>query len=132
MPASAGTALAAFGAIFLLTGQAGPSASADLRGAGGGDRGGGVGGEKVQFAAAQAVIVQRCATCHAAKPTDPAFPAAPLGVRLDTPESILTLAARIEARAVIQKSMPLANKTQMTESERELLGRWIAQGAEGK
>jgi uncharacterized membrane protein len=123
MPASAGIAFAAFGAIFLLIGQVGPSAAGKAHDGGG--------GETVRFSAAQAVIAQRCASCHAAKPTDPAFPAPPLGVRLDTPESILLLAPRIEARAVVQKSMPLGNKTQMTDAERELLGRWIAQGARG-
>jgi len=32
-------------------------------------------------------------------------------------------------RAINTQSMPLGNKTGMTAEERELIGRWIAQGA---
>jgi len=39
------------------------------------------------------------------------------------------LAERINIRAVVTKTMPLANKTVITEEERQLLGAWIAQGA---
>jgi uncharacterized membrane protein len=47
----------------------------------------------------------------------------------DTPEKIKSLVTRIRFRAVESKTMPLANKTGMTEDERVLLGRWIDQGA---
>ena len=53
----------------------------------------------------------------------------PGGVTFDTPESISRLAERIRVRAVETKTMPLANKTGITEDERALLGRWIAAGA---
>ena len=39
------------------------------------------------------------------------------------------LADRIFARAVVTRTMPLANNTGMTEEERDLLGRWVSQGA---
>jgi uncharacterized membrane protein len=86
-------------------------------------------GAPVPFAEAQAVIQRRCAACHSAHPTDPQFPAPPAGITFDTPERIQQLAARIRERAVVSKTMPLANRTGMTEKERELLGRWIDQGA---
>ncbi len=37
---------------------------------------------------------------------------------------------RIRAVSVLTKTMPLGNQTKMTEAERVLLGRWIADGAE--
>jgi cytochrome c551/c552 len=48
---------------------------------------------------------------------------------LDTPEQIKGYIPQIQARVVTTHNMPLANKTEMTEPERELIGRWIAQGA---
>ncbi|HEU5090451.1 MAG TPA: urate hydroxylase PuuD, partial [Roseiflexaceae bacterium] len=86
-------------------------------------------GAPVPFADAQAVIERRCVACHSAHPTDDVFKAPPAGIRLDSPERIQQLAARIKERAVIQKTMPLGNKTGMTDDERALLGRWIDQGA---
>jgi uncharacterized membrane protein len=81
------------------------------------------------FAEVDALIAHRCRACHSATPTDPAWPAAPGGVKLDTPDEIQRWAPRIHERAVVLKTMPLINKTGMTDGERELLGRWVAQGA---
>lgn len=87
------------------------------------------GGNRVPFGEARAVIVQRCTACHSVAPTDPAFATAPVGVAFDTPEQIQKMADRIQVRAVTSQTMPLGNKTGMTQEERELLGKWIAQGA---
>src|SRR6185437_11533445 len=73
------------------------------------------------FAAVRAVIQQRCQPCHSQYQTDRSLGPAPGGVTFDTPESIARLAERIRVRAVETKTMPLANKTGMTEEERELL-----------
>jgi uncharacterized membrane protein len=81
------------------------------------------------FAAVRAVIQQRCQPCHSQYQTDRSLGPAPGGVTFDTPESIARLAERIRVRAVETKTMPLANKTGITDAERELLGRWIAAGA---
>ena len=54
---------------------------------------------------------------------------APAGVAFDTPEQIRAHVERIRARAVETQTMPPANKTHITDEERALLGRWIAQGA---
>jgi uncharacterized membrane protein len=51
------------------------------------------------------------------------------GVRLDTPEQITVRAARIKARAVEQRTMPLGNTTGITDEERAILGRWVDAGA---
>jgi uncharacterized membrane protein len=84
------------------------------------------------FAQIAPIVAQRCATCHAAVPTQPGFPSAAAGIRLDTPGRIAALASRIKARAVTTHTMPLGNMTHMTESERVLLGQWIDAGAKLK
>jgi uncharacterized membrane protein len=86
-------------------------------------------GAAVPFAQVATIVEERCATCHSAAPTDPSFSAAPLGVELDTPEQIRARADQIDELAVESRAMPLGNATGMTDAERVLLGRWIAQGA---
>jgi uncharacterized membrane protein len=83
----------------------------------------------VTFAQVQPIVAQRCAVCHAAKPTQPGFGAAPLGVFLDTPQNIQSNAQRINQQAVVTQGMPIGNVTNMTPAERKLLGDWIASGA---
>ncbi len=84
----------------------------------------------VEFADVRHVIDRRCSSCHASEPSDLTFGVAPGGVRFDTPEQIVALAARIQQRAVVDQTMPSANKTRMTAAERDLLRRWIAEGAQ--
>lgn len=83
----------------------------------------------VSFTDARRVIDRRCASCHAAEPSDVSFGVAPGGVMFDTPEQILAYVAGIRERAVMTRTMPPANKTKITEEERAILRRWIAQGA---
>ncbi len=87
-------------------------------------------GEKVSFAAVHVVIAERCVPCHSAKPTIVSNPLPPPNVRFDTVEQIKEFSSRIKTRAVISRSMPLANKTQMTDEERDLLAKWFVQGAQ--
>ena len=86
-------------------------------------------GPTVSFKDANAIIQKHCVGCHAEKPTDAVFKIAPNGVKYDTPQQISAMAAKIKQRAVETTSMPFANKTNMTKEERDLLGRWIDQGA---
>ena len=86
-------------------------------------------GEKIDFTAVQLVVQQRCVSCHSANPTDDQFKVAPNNITLDQPEQIKMYAERIKARAVISRTMPLANKTNMTQDERDLLAKWFLQGA---
>lgn len=81
------------------------------------------------FAEANRVIQARCVACHSASPTHPSAPVAAAGVMLDTPREIAAWAARIHERAVVTRTMPLANLTGMTEEERTLLAGWFAAGA---
>ena len=87
---------------------------------------------EVTFARAMEIIQARCASCHSAKPSDPQFPVAPGNVQFDTAERITAMAARIKDRAVVNKTMPFLNRTQMTEQERAELGKWIDLGAKLK
>ena len=82
----------------------------------------------VSFADARHVIDRRCVVCHSSNPSDLTFGRAPGGVAFDTPDQIAARAARIRERAVVTRTMPPANKTQITDAEREILARWIAQG----
>jgi uncharacterized membrane protein len=86
-------------------------------------------GDHVSFTSVQLVISERCVPCHSVTPTDKSLPAPPPGIRFDTPDEIKTFSSRIKARAVTQRTMPLANKTGMTDDERDLLARWFLQGA---
>ena len=81
------------------------------------------------FAVVRAVIAQRCLPCHSLFQSDRSFGPVPGGVTFDTPESIVRLAERIRVRAIETKTMPVANKTGMTDAERALLARWIQVGA---
>ncbi len=80
-------------------------------------------------ASVQAVVTQRCVSCHSANPTQPGFASAPGGVVLDTQEQTKQQAAKVFQRAVQNKDMPLANMTQMTDAERALIGTWFESGA---
>ena len=86
--------------------------------------------DRVTFDDARHVIDRRCGACHSSQPSDLTFGAAPAGVTFDTPEQILTRVSRIRERAVVTRTMPPANKTNITDRERALLGRWIDQGAQ--
>jgi uncharacterized membrane protein len=86
-------------------------------------------GAQVTFPVARRIVESRCVSCHSATPTDDIFRAPPNGVTFDTPESIRIRAEAIRQRVIMLKNMPLANKTGMTEIERDLLARWIDQGA---
>ncbi|MFL6709098.1 MAG: urate hydroxylase PuuD [Massilia sp.] len=82
-----------------------------------------------QFTRVQAIITQRCAVCHADKPTQPGFAAAPAGIELHTGALIHQNAAKIYQQAVQTKAMPLANLTQMTDAERAQIATWYEAGA---
>ena len=74
------------------------------------------------------IIVQRCAPCHAEHPSQPGFPAAPNGIRLQTPEQVMARAAEVRVQLAAQ-AMPLGNLTGMTPEERSLLLSWVQAGA---
>lgn len=82
------------------------------------------------FAKVESVIHERCTVCHSVTPSSPMFSAPPAGFILDTPEQMKAQAAKIHAQSVASQIMPLGNITQMTQDERDLIGSWIAKGAQ--
>ncbi len=85
------------------------------------------GGEVVKFAEVHRIVSQRCTPCHSSEPSDTVFTVAPLGMILETREQLIQYKDKIKSRAIDSNSMPLGNKTNMTDEERETLGRWLAQ-----
>jgi uncharacterized membrane protein len=83
----------------------------------------------VDYAEARTVVDRRCIECHSGQPVNRAFPIPPQGVVLDTPAQMKQYASRIQARVAVERTMPLANMTGMTDEERQVLARWVESGA---
>jgi uncharacterized membrane protein len=81
----------------------------------------------VRFSQVTRIVDERCTACHSQHPTKAST--APRGIKFDTAQEIKAQASGIEQQAVQTRTMPLGNVTGMTQAERDLLGRWIAQGA---
>ena len=67
-----------------------------------------------------------CLSCHAQRPTHPAFKTAPKNVVLETTDDLRRYAGLIDLHTVRTRTMPLGNLTGMTETERSRLGAWLA------
>jgi uncharacterized membrane protein len=76
----------------------------------------------------QAIIKERCVSCHANSPTQAGFNAAPKGIMFDTSEQIIAQAAQIHQQTST-RVMPLANLTRMTDDERATIAAWVQHGA---
>jgi uncharacterized membrane protein len=76
----------------------------------------------VAFAELKAVLEQRCVLCHNAQLQSK-------NVALHTPALIRQHASQVYQQAVLQKTMPLNNATQITDDERALIKRWFEAGA---
>jgi uncharacterized membrane protein len=84
---------------------------------------------EVNFNEVNLIVQKRCIQCHSSHNTDDMFTAPPNGVVFETQENMVGLKVKILQRVVVTKTMPLNNKTNMTEEERRLIGCWIEQGA---
>jgi uncharacterized membrane protein len=82
-----------------------------------------------QFAKVQAIVNQRCVSCHAMAPTQPGFAAAPAGIMLHSEALLRQNAAKVYEQTVTLKAMPIANLTNMTDAERAQLAAWFEAGA---
>ncbi|HKJ20660.1 MAG TPA: urate hydroxylase PuuD [Woeseiaceae bacterium] len=78
----------------------------------------------VSFVEVRTIIDARCTTCHAATPSHPAFPVAPLGITFDNDEQIVNDADRIYQQTVLTRVMPIGNLTAMTDEERQVIDAW--------
>ena len=67
-----------------------------------------------------------CVSCHAEKPTHPAFKTAPKNLVLETVADLRRYADLVDLHTVRTRTMPLGNLTGMTDAERERLGAWLA------
>jgi uncharacterized membrane protein len=76
----------------------------------------------VGYAAVQKVLEQRCYQCHGAQ-------VQMKNVRLDSPEGLKLHAQAVYQQAVVAKTMPFNNATQITDGERALIARWFESGA---
>jgi uncharacterized membrane protein len=81
----------------------------------------------VSFSQVQSIFQARCVACHSAHPTDDIWKVAPKGLMFETEAQIQQAKPMIMQQVVVGKTMPLANKTQMTDEERALIGKWIIQ-----
>lgn len=86
--------------------------------------------DRVSFASARDIIHRRCLSCHSATPTDTTHGRS--DVHFDTPEAIRQHALRIRIRSVDTLGMPIGQHADMPRAERDLLGRWVNEGAELK
>jgi uncharacterized membrane protein len=82
-----------------------------------------------QFAQVREVIEQRCASCHAERPTYPGFASAPKNVVLDSADAILRQAQAVHQQTVVTRAMPIGNLTQISDAERALIDGWFRAGA---
>jgi uncharacterized membrane protein len=117
VPAVAATVLVSFGAVGVIairSSMPDPPVSAP-------------GAAPVALASVEFVLHERCAPCHSDHPTLVSNPPAPAAVRFDTPQEISMWRERIKARAVVTRTMPLNNRTGMTDEERETLATWLTQ-----
>jgi uncharacterized membrane protein len=84
---------------------------------------------EISFAEVNTIIQQRCTSCHSSHPTDNTISAPPKGIVYDTHEEIVKYKSQIMQMAVVTKMMPLNNKTNITQEERDKIRCWIEQGA---
>lgn len=78
-----------------------------------------------KYSEARRLVGQHCISCHSEHPTERAFPIAPGGIVFDTAADMVKHAERIRVRVAVERTMPLMNKTGMTDAERELLADWV-------
>jgi len=83
------------------------------------------GAAPVTYAELRKVLDARCVPCHNEQ-------LASKNVMLHTSELVAKNAQLLVQQAVALRTMPLNNATQITDSERELIGRWFKEGARVK
>src|SRR5690606_9069092 len=83
----------------------------------------------VSFREIKSIIGTRCLMCHSESTSDDVFSAAPNGVTFDTDEEIVRWAPRMKVRTYDLRTMPLANKSGISDEERLKIGAWVHQGA---
>jgi uncharacterized membrane protein len=70
-----------------------------------------------------AILERRCAGCHASEPSMEGFGSAPAGVTYDDRDQVRDQRERIQD-VVASGYMPLGNRTEMTDDERDIIADW--------
>jgi uncharacterized membrane protein len=81
----------------------------------------------VQFTQINSIVHSRCIACHSSQPTDDVWKVAPKGIIFESEPQVRAQAAKIFLHVVQAKSMPLGNKTGMTDGERAIVAQWLVQ-----
>lgn len=81
----------------------------------------------VSYSQVHSIVAARCLSCHSSQPTDDVWKAPPNGVIFETEEQLRARGEKVQLHVVLAKSMPLGNKTNMTEEERALVAQWLKQ-----
>ena len=76
----------------------------------------------------EGIVAQRCAPCHAQRPTQPGFASAPNGVVLERLDQLRIHLPQIQQQLTM-RAMPLGNLTAMSEEERATLLQWVRAAA---
>jgi uncharacterized membrane protein len=77
------------------------------------------------YASVRAIVERRCLACHGERPTDDVYRTPPRGVVFETEGQLRAKAPLVNLHVVVAKSMPLGNKTGMTDEERATFKRWL-------
>lgn len=83
--------------------------------------------EHIEFFKIRSIVERRCSACHSSANTDDVYKEAPHGVKFETEALFRARATDINLHVVLAKSMPLGNKTQMTDGERDIIAQWLMQ-----
>ncbi len=86
----------------------------------------------VTYSQIHPIVQARCLACHGVHPTDDIFTEPPKGLILETEEQMLKVIPQLYQQVVAAKTMPLINKTKITDEERAILASWISQHQVGQ
>ena len=80
----------------------------------------------VEYAQIRPILERRCLPCHSRANTDELYKTAPNGILFDTESQLAERWDKVRFHVVVAKSMPLANRTSMTDDERTMFARWLS------
>jgi uncharacterized membrane protein len=84
-------------------------------------------GGVVSIEQVKGIVQQRCWACHSTHNTDDVFKVPQKGLVFETEDLILANKNKIYEQVVVNRIMPFANKTNMTDEERNIIAQWAKQ-----
>lgn len=82
---------------------------------------------RIDYSRVDAIVHARCLACHSTGNSDDIYKEAPRGVLFEREEQVRARAELVNLHVVVAKSMPLGNKTRMTDEERAVIAQWLKQ-----